>query len=314
MLHFDQNTIDKFASMKDIIDGIDNAYKLYHSGNFHMPTRTQVMNEQNTLVLMPCFTEKYIATKLITVFPENATKNLSTIHGTVVLNCNQTGENKAILDGTYLTAIRTGAIGGSAVRHLAKQNVETLAVIGTGVQGFYQTIAACEERHFKQINVYNRTPGEKITNFIQNLKKALHPDINITAMDTPSEAIKDAEVVIAATNSKEPVLPNDKDLLKNKLFIGIGSFQPDMNEFPEALYDNLAHILVDSNDATKESGDLITPLEKELILQEDIHTMASFIKQPSFDVENEDRSILFKSTGMALFDAVVASTIYEASL
>lgn len=314
MLQFNQNAIDKLASMKDIIDSIDAAYNLYYHGNFHMPTRNQVMDNQNTLVLMPCFIKEYVATKLITVFPDNKKKDLPIIHGTVLLNCNQTGETKAILDGSYITAVRTGAIGGNAVRHLARDNVSTLAIIGTGVQGFYQTLAACEERSFQQINVYNRTQGKKVTNFIQRLKSTLQHDINIIAKDSAQEAIEDADVVITATTSTEPVLPNDKQLLKDKLFIGIGSFQPNMHEFPEALYSSLSHIFIDSEDAKKESGDLITPLEQSWVQQDTIQTLASFIEKPTFDVETENNTILFKSTGMALFDAVVAARIYEASL
>ena len=314
MLHFDQKKIDSCASMKDIIDSIDTAYKVYLSGDFHMPTRTQIDNEENTLVLMPCFTDKYIATKLVTVFPNNAAQSLPTIQGNVILSCNQTGETIATLDGTYLTAVRTGAIGGNAVRHLAKKNVKTLAIIGAGVQGVYQTLAACEERNFEQINVYNRTKGEKVSKFIKKLKAALHSDIKISEKQTPEETIQDADVVIAATNSNDPVLPNDPSLLKNKLFIGIGSFQPKMNEFPSSLYNNIEHVLVDSSDAIKESGDLISPLEKGMISHDDIHTLASFIDNPTFDVESKNKTIFFKSTGMALFDAVSASTIYEAAL
>lgn len=314
MLHFNQQQIDEFAPMKDVIDSIDTAYHLYHRENFHMPTRTQVENGDNTLVLMPCFTENYIATKLITVYPENSAKGLPTIQGNIILNCNQTGETIATFDGTYLTAVRTGAIGGNAVRHLAKQNVKTLAVIGTGVQGFYQTLAACEERNFEQIHVYNRTKGEKVSKFIKKLKGALHSNIKISEKQTPEETIKDADVVIAATNSNAPVLPDDSSLLKNKLFIGIGSFQPKMNEFPLSFFDNVDHILVDSEDAIKESGDLIKPLEEGKIVRDDIQTLASFIKNPTFDVESKDKTIFFKSTGMALFDAVSAADIYNASL
>src|SRR5699024_12497671 len=116
---------------------------------FHMTTKTQVENGDNPLVLMPCFTENYIATKLITVYPENYAKGLPTIQGNIILNCNQTGETIATFDGTYLTAVRTVAIGGNAVRHLAKQNVKKIAVIGTEVQVLYQTLDYCEERNLE---------------------------------------------------------------------------------------------------------------------------------------------------------------------
>src|SRR5699024_12669033 len=124
----------------------------------------------------------------------------------------------------------------------------------------------------------------------------------------------DADFVNTATKSYDPDLPNDSSLLKNKLFIGICSFQPKMNEFPSSLYNNIEHVLVDSSDAIIESGDLISPLEKGMISHDVIHTLASFIDNPTFDVESKNKTIFFKYNCMTLFDAVSASTIYEAAL
>src|SRR5699024_12589519 len=123
-------------------------------------------------------------------------------------------------DGTYLRRVRRGAIVVNAVSQVAKQKVKALVVIGAGIQGFYQTLDACEEKNFDQIHVYNRTKGKKVSQFIKNLKEALHSDIQISEKQTPEKTIQDADVVIAATNSNDPVLPNDPSLLKNKLFIG----------------------------------------------------------------------------------------------
>lgn len=94
--------------MKDMIDGIVEAYKINEQKAFMMPTRTKIKQDDNTLLLMPCLTEDYIATKLVTVFPTN--KDIPTISGLVVLNCNHTGKIKVLMDGTYLT----GATGGFA--------------------------------------------------------------------------------------------------------------------------------------------------------------------------------------------------------
>src|SRR5699024_12174811 len=95
-------------------------------------------------------------------------------------------------------------------------------------------------------------------------------NIKISEKQTPEETIKDADVVIAATNSNDPVLPDDSSLLKNKLFIGIGSFQPKMNEFPLSFFDNVDHILVDSAYAINESVDIIKPSEAGTIVRDDI--------------------------------------------
>lgn len=311
MIHLNKEKIDSCASMKDFIDYIDSAYNVYEEGVFEMPTRTQMDNDGNTLIIMPCFLGNYIVTKLVTVYPENTHKQIPTIRGAVLINCNKTGEPLATLDGTYLTGVRTGAIGGNAIRHLSNKSVKNLAVIGAGTQGLYQTIAACEERDFKNVFVYNRTPGEKVNKFIKQLQDNLPKDTSIHVMDSPEDAIQHADVVITATTSKKPVIPNNSDLLKNKLFIGIGSFQPGMREFPEAGYKEISHLFIDTHDAIKESGDIIDPLQKGWIESSMIQPISSIIGKPNYNSQEKQKSILFKSTGSALFDAVASVEVYN---
>lgn len=313
MLYLNEQAINRAVSMIDVMDGIDQSYALYEQSDFNMPMRTQVQDDKNTLVLMPCFTEENIATKLVTVFPDNAELKKPTIHGMIVLNCNKTGTVKALMDGAFVTGLRTGAIGGSAIRHLARPDVTTLAVIGTGVQGYFQTIAACNARDFEAIYIYNRTPGEKVKEFVEKLRTELGTEIQIYDVDTPDKAIKQADVIITATTSSEPVLPNDPDILSGKLIIGVGSFQPTMREFPEALYEVASRILVDSSDAIDESGDIATPLQKEWISEQDVQTFSSYLKEEK-TMMAKGETIVFKSTGMALFDNVVASVVYESAI
>src|SRR5690606_7069085 len=140
--------------------------------------RMQVKEGDDTLLLMPCLTKDAIGTKLVTLFPNNVEH--PTLHGLVILNDSKTGRVKGLIDGAFLTGFRTGAIGGSAVRHLAGEEVSTLAVIGTGVQGLYQSIAACTERRFTDIYLYNRSP-EKIPAFKKELQSWLSDDIQLHA-------------------------------------------------------------------------------------------------------------------------------------
>lgn len=310
LLYIDEETMKRTVTMKQMIDGIEQAYEIYEANRYTMPTRMHVEENENTLLLMPCITDEYITTKLVTVFPGNV--DLPRIHGLVVVNCNQTGKIEAIIDGTYLTGARTGAVGGSAVRHLAKENASTLAVIGAGVQGFFQTIAACEEREFTNVNIYNRTKGKKLEDFISKLKKELPSSVNVNAINDARDAIKDADVIITATNSYDPVLPNDESLLKGKLVIGVGSFQPTMREFPEALYKVASKIFVDTDDAIKESGDIIIPLEKGWFSKDRIQTLGSYIRNK--EQMGEHDTVVFKSTGSALFDSVTAGIVYEGTM
>ncbi|MEC5424792.1 ornithine cyclodeaminase family protein [Virgibacillus sp. C22-A2] len=308
MLFLNESAIKEAVTMKDVIDAIDEAYKVYELNQFQMPTRMQVNDEDNTLLLMPCLTKDAIGTKLVTLFPNN--KEHPTLHGLVVLNNSETGAVKSILDGTFLTGMRTGAIGGSAVRHLAKEDATKLAIIGTGVQGLYQAIAACAERSITDIYLHNRSP-EKIPAFKETLEKWIGSTVQLHATESVEEAVSNAEIVITATTSKEPVLPDNSGLLENKLIIGVGSFQPTMREFPKSLYQLTDQIFIDTDHAIEESGDLATPLKEGWITHDSIQKMSTYLLSETKMAIDKESTVVFKSTGMALFDVVVANLIYE---
>jgi ornithine cyclodeaminase len=311
LLYLNEQAIRDAVSMKDVIDAIDATYELYSKNDFQMPERLQVKEGDNTLLLMPSIIENAIGTKLVTIFPNN--KEHPTLHGLVILNDSKTGQINCLLEGSFLTGLRTGAIGGSAVRHLTDKNVSKLALIGTGVQGLYQTIAACSEREFTDVYLYNRSP-EKIAHFKEVLKTWLGDRVVLHTADSLEEAIEDADVIITATTSTVPVLPDDKDLLKDKVVIGVGSFQPTMREFPQSLYEVTDQIYIDTEHAIEESGDLIHPLKEGWITENQLENMASFLTASKKVTKKKGRSVIFKSTGMALFDVVVGELIYQKAL
>lgn len=299
MLFLNESDTRKAVTMKDVIDAIDSTYETYESNQFQMPERMQVNDNDNTLLLMPCLTKDAIGTKLVTLFPNN--QSLPTLHGLVILNSSETGEIKAILNGSFLTGLRTGAIGGSATRHLANKDDTKLAIIGTGVQGMYQAIAACTERPITDIYLYNRSV-EKIPAFKKTLQEWIGTKIQLHSMISVEDAIQNADIIITATTSTKPVLPDSSRLLENKLIVGVGSFQPSMREFPESLYQLTDQIIVDTEHAIHESGDLVTPLKEGWINKDSIQKMSSYILNNKKNALREERSVVFKSTGMALFE------------
>ncbi|MFA1818796.1 ornithine cyclodeaminase family protein [Virgibacillus oceani] len=311
MLYLNEQAIRDAVTMKDVIDAIDATYKLYKKNDFQMPERMQVKEGDDTLLLMPCITEDAIGTKLVTLFPNN-TKH-PTLHGLVILNDSNTGQVKGLIDGSFLTGFRTGAIGGSAVRHLTDNDATKLAIIGTGVQGLYQSIAACAERDITDIYLYNRSP-EKIPAFKEKLRGWLGDDIQLHTADSADIAVENAEVIITATTSNEPVLPDNKELLKDKVVIGVGSFQPTMREFPKTLYELTDKIYIDTDHAVEESGDIADPLEKSWIKSDAIENMAAFLADSKKVNKEKGRSVVFKSTGMALFDVVVGNLVYQKAI
>ena len=115
--------------------------------------------------------------------------------------------------------------------------------------------------------------------------------------------------MITATNSETPVLPNDAKLLKGKHFVGIGSYKPNMREFPQALFPLLKEVYTDTEHAFRECGDLATPIAEAWLQLVQVKRLGRVIEGKSRIAAAD--TTFYKSVGMALFDVVVAEEIYR---
>ena len=309
MLCLNEKDILKAVSLPDVLEAVEAALILYEKKEFHMPLRTHVDYQDNTLLLMPAFTPGTFGTKLVSIFPKNAEKNLPVIKGTMILNDGETGEPLALLDAAALTALRTGAVGGTGVKYLSPKNADTLGIVGAGVQGFHQAWFATEVRNFTSVFVYD-TDSARTQTLIRKLSEK-RPNINIHAASSTHQLVKNSQVIITATSATEPVLPNNKDLMKGKHVVGIGCYKPTMMEVPEALYKHLEHLYVDTEHAMEEAGDLVIPLENHWIKKEQVSTLGTLINQIKQGKNPRHETTFFKSVGMALFDVIVSKTIYQ---
>src|SRR5699024_11371641 len=125
------------------------------------------------------------------------------IVGLVILSDYETRERLAVLEGSYLTKIRTGAISGVVTKYLARQNAEPLCVIGTGDQAQGLIEAVCAVRDIKYIQLYNRTYRKAVT-FAEAVQHK-YPSINIEIMEAVNDAITNAAIIVTATNAVRPV-------------------------------------------------------------------------------------------------------------
>ncbi|KAB7704781.1 ornithine cyclodeaminase family protein [Bacillus aerolatus] len=308
MLILNEKSMQQAAGMANVIEAVELAYKLYDEEQFQMDARTHMSHNENTLLLMPCAANQSLGTKIVTVFPNN--KDHPVTQGLMILTDGTNGETKAILNGTYLTGLRTGALGGLAARYLAPAGSASAGLIGTGAQGFYQLLAVCLERKIQDIYLYNRTQ-EKAAAFAKDIQAHLPPHINIHIMNQPDEVVTHSNIIIAATTSEAPVLPNQPDIYNGKLVIGVGSFQPHMRELPESLFKQADHLFIDTLDAIHETGDVIDPIKNRWLVESQLIPFSSVVTgkvKPDISME---KPLIFKSTGMALFDVVAARAIYE---
>ncbi len=306
MIYLGQDDIHQAGGITEWLDAIEAALRLYEAGDFQMPERLHVEKEDNVLLLMPCFTKEAFATKLVTLFPGNAERGVPVLTGLVVLNDIETGVPVALLDGATLTAMRTAAVASVGIRHLAPEGVRSLGLIGAGAQGYYQAWLACVSKGFTRLHVFDRS-AEQARTLVERLSRVL-PQTQIHQARSVEDLLTDSEVVITATTASEPVLPESRELLQGRHFVAIGSYQPHVRELPETLFGLLDTVLIDTEHALAESGDLIVPLRNGWIEADQVMTISRFLggERPP-----QAATTLFKSVGMALFDVCAAKFVYD---
>jgi ornithine cyclodeaminase/alanine dehydrogenase-like protein (mu-crystallin family) len=302
----DSKTIGKAVPIEKWVIAMEQALIDTATGVVEVPLRTHIDRGPNTLLLMPCFGEEYFSTKLVSVFPKNHLKKEPVIYGSVVLNDGQTGKPLAVLDGSKLTAMRTAAVGAVGIKYLALADASRLGIIGLGIQGFHQALFACQQRPIRQLRIIDHSK-EIMARFTKSFN-AYYPEIEVIQCLTSSDLCQASEIIITATGSHNPVVPGSGEWWKGKTMIGIGSYKPDMKEYPAEIFQDVKQVFVDTLHANAESGDLMDPLRKGLIKEKDVVPVANLILQKS---EAIGESRFFKSVGMAAFDLYGAKLVYE---
>ena len=310
MLILNESDIVSAINFTDLLKSTEEAMTLQEQGDYFMPDRIHLSYQGNVQLLMPAFTKKHFATKLVSVFPGNVKNNKPALFGTVILNDGHTGEPLAVLNGAKLTALRTAAVGALGLLYTTPRELNSLGLIGAGVQGFHQVLLACTVRQIKYLGI-NDPHHPALDTFIQQLSQYL-PELEIKVYHNVNDLLQNSQAIITATTSLTPVLPADMDLLSGKHFIGIGSYTPDMQEYPEELFSQLDQVFIDTPLACKEAGDLSIPLKKGILKGDQVHTLGKLIVG---DLKIDfSQTTLFKSVGMALFDLLVAQAIYKNAL
>ena len=312
MLFINEADIRKSVTYQQVMDKVEDGYRIFASGKFHMPHRPTIEHGKNTLLYMPCFMEKYFGTKFLALFPDNPSKGLPFIDGLMFLNDGETGKILAMLDAGFLTALRTGAVGGVGVRCFAPAESKSVGVIGAGKQGFFQLLYACEARNIEEIFIFD-TVLKSYDNFIEALKKELgdkKPQIKVC--QTAEELVTKSDIVITATTSSTPVVPDDPGLFSGKCFVAIGSYKPDVRELPNAIWKAVDAVYTELPFACEESGDLYQPLRDGIIDEGRVKYIGDLLTDnPRPTPPKKGTASYFKSVGMGLLDLCVSQLIYE---
>ena len=310
MLILSDNDISNLLSLQQIITAVEYAMIAYEKGLASVQQRMHIDNGENTFLCMPSGDQKYFGTKLVSVVPGNKKQNLPVTNGAMLLNETSTGLPLAFINASKLTALRTGALGAIGVKYLTPPDETTFGLIGCGVQGLHQAIFICAVRNISKVYFLDRSK-EKSKALISFLK-IHHPHVEAKACSSAEELLEKTNIVVAATTSASPVFPNDPNLIRGKHFISIGSYKPSMQELPDSVYELAGELVIDSEFARHEVGDIINPIERKLLKEENVFTIGKIILGQR--KVNIDQTTVYKSAGMALFDLFVAKAMYEQAL
>src|SRR5437868_14062889 len=294
MLFLDEEQVRKHLRMADLIPAMEKALIDFSAGKVTQPVRQVIPVDPpgGFYGMMPALTPKGLGKKIVTFYPPNAKTNLPTHMATILLNDPQTGAPLAVMDGRLITEMRTAAVSAAATKLLAQPNAKILAILGSGVQAHSHAEALRLVRQFEEIRVWSPK---------QEHAKQFAEQIGATAVSA-EEAVRGADVVVTATNSKTPILKGS--WLKTGCHVNaVGACRPDWRELDEEAMSNA--VFVDSREgAMKESGDVI--LSRATIYAELGEALAG--KVPPRTRE----TTIFKSLGMAVEDIAAGTLVYRA--
>ncbi|QQS46652.1 MAG: ornithine cyclodeaminase [Acidobacteriota bacterium] len=306
--------VSRAITMPEAIEAVRMAFIDLSVGGADVPVRQSIApgGHSGATLVMPGYLAgtDALAVKLVSVRPENPARGKPLIYGIVLLIDAATGEPLAAIEGASLTALRTGAASGLATDLLAREDARTLALFGAGAQAETQLEAVCAVRPIEKAFIRARTSGS-VVSFIDRMRGRCNAEL----IAAGPEAVREADIVCAATTSATPVFDGD-DLRPGTHVNGVGSYTPGMQEVDFATLRRTGKIVVDSIPAAlAEAGDLIRAIENGIISRQSIHAEIGEIAAGMKPGRTDDREItFFKSVGNAAQDVAVAALIYRNSI
>jgi ornithine cyclodeaminase/alanine dehydrogenase-like protein (mu-crystallin family) len=311
MLLLTAEDVRKALPMREAIEAMKNAYASLSNGTAVVPLRTRlpIPGGEALSLFMPAFVSAQegaaLAVKVVSLFPTNPARGLAYIQAAVLVFDAETGRAIALLEGSALTAIRTGAAGGAAVDLLARADSKVLAIFGAGAQGRTQLEAACTARNVETGFIFDGNAG-KAEAFAAEMRGKGSVTQDLRVAQSPKEAIEHADIICTATTSSRPVF-DDRDVKPGTHISAVGSYTPDMQEVPAETLQR-AKIFVDSSSASlEEAGDLIQPIRAGLFDEKHICGELGEVVSGRLPGRRSPEEITyFKSVGIAVQDAMAA--------
>jgi len=297
----DEHDVRRLLPMADCIEAMDGALRSLARGEVYNPLRPvfRPPDEPSLMGLMPAHRggdAAWWSLKALTIVPGNSSRGLDSHQGFVALFDGKTGEPRALMNAGGITAIRTAAVSGVATRLLARENVKTLAILGSGTQALSHLDAMHAVRSFDRVVLWSASG--------RSLEGA-------ESVATAEEAVREADVICTTTASAEPIVR--REWLKPGVHInGVGSSIPTARELDsQTMVD--ASLFVDRRESTlNEAGDFLIPQREGLFGPEHIRAeLGEILVGTAAGRSSDDEITLFKSLGIGVEDLAAGELVLQ---
>ncbi len=294
--------VTSLLKMSEVMDAVERAFEMYaKKESVQMPPKVYLRFEKGDLRAMPALIGSYAGVKWVNSHPNN--KDLPTVMALIILNDPETGYPLAVMDGTYITCMRTGAAGGIAAKFLAKEDSTKFGFVGCGVQAYYQFEALREVFEIEQILAYdvNKDNAKK---FVEHCSKF---DVKAKCVSC-REACK-CDVLTTTTPSTKPIV-KEEWVEKGTHINAIGADAPGKQELDEKLILK-AKVVVDDVEQALHGGEINVPVSKGIFSRDDIYATLGEIIAGFKPARLGNEITVFDSTGLAIQDIATASLAFE---
>jgi len=304
--------VEKILTPAVANDTVEKAFRAHGLGQTSMPPKSYLYFPKGDLRSMPAYLHgegfAVAGIKCVTVHPENAVYHLPTVMAVVLLNDPENGFPLAVLDGTYLTCVRTGASGAIAAKYLSRENAEVAGFVGCGAQARAQLACLLNVRRIRKIKVWQYAGDKACAQTFRRWAKAIYQMETVLAEEIDRVTLN-ADIVVTTTPSRAPLV--------NRVSPGthinaIGADAAGKQEIGSAIIKR-ARIVVDSWVQASHSGEINVPLSRKVISQKNVSAeLGDIVAGKKRGRKSDEEITLFDSTGLAIQDISCAAVVYHA--
>lgn len=308
------NEVEKLLDMRKVINNVEWAFREKGMNRVQMPPKIYLYFKkyEGDLRAMPAYLESLdiAGVKIVNSHPLNRKEGLLTVMAIIELVDPKNGFPIAVMDGTLITAFRTGASSAVATKYLARENAKILGIIGAGAQALSQIEAISIVRNIEEIRIFDidRNASDRLA-----LKLKEKGFDNVKIDDNPRKLAENSDIITTLTPSKKPIIFDDW-IMEGTHINAVGADAPGKQELDPNILKR-SKIVVDDFQQTIHSGEVNVPISKGLISKKEIYAELGEIVTGKKPGRESDKEItVFDSTGLAILDVITGYYVYKEAL